>query len=81
MELAVGDDPLATAVDDVEVGVPFVSPSFAAPFVSGALTALGFVMGIADFCTVLEAIALARARWCGDLEARIISHFISWFCQ
>ena len=71
-ELELGDDPVAVAFDNVEADVPFASPSFAVPLVSGALTALGFVMGIADFCTVLEAIALARARWCGDLDARII---------
>jgi hypothetical protein len=41
------------------------SVSFAEPFVSGrgGLTRFGFVIGIADFATVLEAIALARARW------------------
>ena len=48
------------------------SRSFATPFVSGGLIALGFVMGIAAFWTVRAAMALALARWCGDLEARII---------
>jgi len=33
---------------------------------------LGFVMGIADFVTVREAIALVRARWCGERAERII---------
>ena len=56
--------------------VPFVprvefSASFEAPFGSG-LGRLGFVIGIADFATVREAIALARARWCGERDWRII---------
>ena len=56
--------------------VPFVpgvefSVSFEAPFGSG-LGRLGFVIGIADFATVREAIALARARWCGERDWRII---------
>ena len=56
--------------------VPFVpavelSVSFNAPFGSG-LGRLGFVIGIADFATVREAIALARARWCGERDWRII---------
>ena len=38
----------------------------------GGLTRLGFVMGIADFATVREAIALVRARWCGERADRII---------
>jgi len=33
---------------------------------------LGFVMGMADFVTVRDAIALARARWCGERDDRII---------
>jgi hypothetical protein len=72
VELALGDAPLATAVDDVDDGVPFVSPSFVAPFVSGTFTALGFCIGIADFGRAREAMALARARWWGDLDARTI---------
>lgn len=38
----------------------------------GDLTRLGLVMGMADLVTVREAIALARARWCGDRDERII---------
>ena len=39
------------------------SVSFADPFNSGdGLTRLGFVMGMADFVTLRDAIALARAR-------------------
>ena len=56
--------------------VPFVpvvafSASFDAPFGSG-LGRLGFVIGIADFATDREAMALARARWCGERDWRII---------
>jgi len=52
--------------------VPFVtgvefSASLEVPFGSG-LGRLGFVIGIADFATVREAIALARARWCGERD-------------
>lgn len=47
----------------------------------GGLTRLGFVMGIADFVTVREAIALVRARWCGERAERIISHFNNCCCQ
>ena len=72
VELALGDAPFVTAVDDVDDGVPLVSPSFVDPFVSVFLTAFGSVMGIADFGIVLEAMALARARWWGDLDARTI---------
>lgn len=38
----------------------------------GGLTRLGLVMGMADLVMVREAIALARARWCGDRDERII---------
>jgi hypothetical protein len=38
----------------------------------GGLTRLGLVIGMADLVTVREAIALARARWCGDRDERII---------
>lgn len=56
--------------------VPFVpavefSASLGVPFGSG-LGRLGFVIGIADFATVREAMALARARWCGERDWRII---------
>lgn len=52
--------------------VPFVtvvefSASFEPPFGSG-LGRFGFVIGIADFVTVREAMALARARWCGERD-------------
>lgn len=47
-------------------GVEF-SASFETPFGSG-LGRLGFVIGIADFATVREAIALARARWCVERD-------------
>ena len=63
VELALGEGPLATAVDDVDDGVPFASPSFVAPLESDALMAFGFWIGIADLGIALEAIALARARW------------------
>ena len=62
---AIAGEPLAGAGEPVTVAPPFDdspddSPSFAV--VSGGFTALGFVMVIADFCTVREAIALALAR-------------------
>lgn len=43
------------------------SVSLEAPFGSG-LGRLGFVIGIADFAIVREAMALARARWCGERD-------------
>ena len=49
------------------------SESFVEPFTSGgSKIRLGFVIGIADFVTVREAMALARARWCGEREDRTI---------
>jgi hypothetical protein len=49
------------------------STSFDTPLISeGGLIRFGFVMGMADFVTVREAIALARARWCGERDDRII---------
>lgn len=51
-------------------GVEF-SVSLATPFRSG-LGRLGFVIGIADFAIVRVAIALARARWCGERDWRTI---------
>lgn len=62
----VSELPVVPFVPGVEVSV-----SFGAPFGSG-FGRLGFVMGIADFATVREAIALARARWCGERDWRII---------
>lgn len=47
--------------------------------VSSSEGLFGFVIVIADFVTPLEAIALARARWCGDREVRIVSSRISGF--
>lgn len=58
----VSELPAAPFVPGVDVSV-----SFGTPFGSG-LGRLGFVMGIADFATVREAIALARARWCGERD-------------
>lgn len=60
------------ATDGDAVALDSVSVSFDAPFNSEGLTAFGFWIGMADFCTVRAAIALALARWCGDREARII---------
>ena len=58
--------PVAPFVPGIEFSV-----SFETPFGSG-LGMLGFVIGIADFAIVREAIALARARWCGARDCRII---------
>ena len=52
-------------------GVVF-SVSFEAPLFGSGLGRLGFVIGIADFAIVREAIALARARWWGERDWRII---------
>lgn len=41
----------------------------------------GFVIVIADLVTPLDAIALARARWCGDRDVRIVSSRMSGFKQ
>ena len=54
--------PVAPFVPGVEFSV-----SLEIPFGSG-LGRLGFVIGIADFAIVREAIALARARWCGERD-------------
>jgi hypothetical protein len=40
---------------------------------------LGFVIVMADLVTPLEAIALARARWCGERDVRIVSSKTSGF--
>jgi len=42
-----------------------------------ALMRLGLVIGMADLVTVREAMALARALWWGEREARTISHLMS----
>lgn len=57
-----GEAALAEVVDGDAVELPKLSFD-AWPLVSVALAALGLVMVMADFCTVREAIALARARW------------------
>lgn len=44
-------------------------------------TRFGFVIGIADLVTVREAMALARALWCGERDDLIISHLRSCCCQ
>lgn len=50
-----------------------VSGSFVEPLVcGGGLTRFGLVIGMADLVTVREAMALARARWCGERDERII---------
>lgn len=74
---AVGDvsDAVPEAADGDEVPAE-PSASLATPLIpltpSIGFTALGFVIGMADFCTVRAAIALALARWCGERDARII---------
>ena len=59
------------AVDDPS---PFLEAvSFVSVLAVGlALIALGLVIGMADFATVRDAMALARARWWGEREERTI---------
>ena len=59
---AAGDAALAEVVDGDAAELPKLSFD-AWPLVSVTFAALGLVMGMADFCTVREAMALARARW------------------
>lgn len=81
-----GEDSAADVADGEEMGPAFPLPFFsalalfvvavaftlAAPLVSAGLMVLGLVIGMADLCTVRDAIALALARWCGERAERII---------
>lgn len=70
----------AGVLDAVEVPPSFDAASGTSVPLFG-FTWFGFVMRIADLVTEREAIALARALWCGERDDLIISHFRSCCCQ